>query len=415
MKNILLIVICIYLQQSLFGQTGSTKLDHWIKETNSDFVIVDFFASGCIACFKSLPKINQLQQQYKGKVKFLLVGKEDGKIQNTYEMFREKFNLDLDVRYDSTIQKAVGITGYPKYMWIQNGELLGASYSDALTEDRINEFIHSELDREKLIKNYARFNVYKQWNDLDNNAGAGVLLFRSALMKSTDSTPYYIPTSVYKQPVPGTFHAMNVTGEDLYRFAFFGRNNWMAPDSMYGVVSHDAILEINDTIKLRKDRYCYTVTVPGAAQTPALIQDRMKKDLEDYFGYDVSVELLDMPCLKLIIHDDTKIKSQSKLSSKRNWFTHAGMGLYNVPVQKLIAALSTSLTDNRPIIDHTGIDFNIDIELSAIMYDLEDVRTSLQKKGFDLVPSFAPMQVLVIREKRMLARKATAFSRSSNE
>ncbi|MDT9110944.1 hypothetical protein, partial [Escherichia coli] len=84
--------------------------------------------------------------------------------------------------------------------------------------DRINEFIHSKLDREKLVKNYARFNVYKQWNDLDNNAGAGVLLFRSALMKSTDSTPYYIPTSVYKQPVPGTFHAMNVTGVDLYRF-----------------------------------------------------------------------------------------------------------------------------------------------------------------------------------------------------
>ena len=67
-------------------------------------------------------------------------------------------------------------------------------------------------------------------------------------------------------------------------------------------------------------------------------------------------------------------------------------------VLKRIAYFSQIENASIPIVDETGIGYNIDLTLEFIPFDFDSVKRALEKKGLDIVQGEKEMDVLVIRD-----------------
>lgn len=67
-------------------------------------LVLDFFSRGCVACFQSLAKMNDLRKEFKDKMEVVLVAHTDEATRNAYERFRKKQNLDLPVAVHSSVR-----------------------------------------------------------------------------------------------------------------------------------------------------------------------------------------------------------------------------------------------------------------------------------------------------------------------
>src|SRR6185437_8757820 len=48
-----------------------------LGDLRSKWVILEFFSAGCDICFIRMPKINQIQKEFKDNIQVILVGKDD--------------------------------------------------------------------------------------------------------------------------------------------------------------------------------------------------------------------------------------------------------------------------------------------------------------------------------------------------
>ena len=191
----------------------------------------------------------------------------------------------------------------------------------------------------------------------------------------------------------------------------------------YGKYWPEAIVEVSDKSPFADERftvgntYNYSLKVPMEKNTARFLQSRMRQDLDDYFGYDATVETRQMPCwlLKVYPQDKKRIMSDNPKDgyiateiSEKHWAYN------NAEVRDIIRRLSkfyqkNGIPDdmyNAPFIDATGIDglINYDIKMEELDHfrsrggSFEGVRQYLQRIGFYLEKGKSPMKVVVIRD-----------------
>ena len=128
----------------------------------------------------------------------------------------------------------------------------------------------------------------------------------------------------------------------------------------------------------------------------------MRNDLDNFFGYNVKVETRLLPAYKIVVVDSILASGlKSKGGTPDEWGTPwtYGVKLTNMPMGEMIMALAIFHEKDPPIIDETGINYNVDLNLVADVYNFEDIRKGFQKLGLDLVKYDKPMKVVVIRDK----------------
>ncbi|MEO8174863.1 MAG: hypothetical protein ABI581_17325, partial [Sediminibacterium sp.] len=102
---------------------------------------------------------------------------------------------------------------------------------------------------------------------------------------------------------------------------------------------------------------------------------------------------------KLIAADSSKIPRTQNGESKRIKNTKTGIHLQNLPISVLVECLArASAFMDDVIIDSSGIGYNLDIKIDAIMTQLEDINTELKKNGLELVRSTKMMKTLIIKD-----------------
>jgi thiol-disulfide isomerase/thioredoxin len=114
-----------------------------ISDFKGRWLILDLFSTGCRACFQSFPKVNQLQKDFKGKVQFLLVGRDDNFIRDAYEKFRTRLKLDLAIAFDTLSFYHFGVKGVPHLMVIDDKGIVRAITS-SLTKTNIQDFLNGK-------------------------------------------------------------------------------------------------------------------------------------------------------------------------------------------------------------------------------------------------------------------------------
>lgn len=201
--------------------------------------------------------------------------------------------------------------------------------------------------------------------------------------------------------------------------------------SAYGKWWPKPIVESSDKKLITEKRfivgetYNYSLKVPKERNTARFLQKQMRQDLDDYFGYEVNVEIRDMPCwlLKVLGHD---LPRKVRLSDNQEGEftpikTEYGHLYKNAEIKDIIRRMwklgrTTRFKDiglpqemkNAPFIDATGFEGKIDYsitseEANSIFYNKDETSFSkskayLKKLGLYLEKGTHPMKVVVIRD-----------------
>jgi thiol-disulfide isomerase/thioredoxin len=399
-----------------------------LKDFKEKFLILDFFATGCASCFASLSHINQLQKDFKHQVQYILVGYDDKYIRSYFEKFRQKQNLQLSVCYDSLLfERFVPGGGVPYFVWIDDKGIVKAiTSSDDVNKQNVEAFVNRNAFEyadnsygAKLLKEASTFDPSKPFL-IKNNGGQDTnFLFRSLLSnwKPTDiiqNPPLDIKDIFSDRNVAVTlsskigFQGLGIDLSTLYRLAYSGRSIWDTKDSIYGNFYYLPQFDFEDSSVFEpdystgKNLYSYSLIIPLSKATSKYFMEVMRRDLQNYFGYNVEVVTKKMPCWKLISTEQARNNLKTKDSNyvrKKGIVinTVGGFSLKNIPVKTIIGQLYSYHQLEPPFIDETGIKSNIDITLDALMTDLDDVRRGLQKNGLDLVKGEKEMKVIIIK------------------
>ncbi|WP_299670815.1 redoxin domain-containing protein [uncultured Polaribacter sp.] len=449
--------------------------------------VVEFGATWCKPCAVAIPKLTALQKKYKKKVKVigLFVMEYNNEPKDTkkpkYVARVQKYvtkkgdQMDYSVAVDdpertmeNTWLRAEGKNGVP-YTFIvdKQGRIawIGRVESNGI-EKILNTILSNEYDINKFIawskedkKNQTPYNDKKLLLIEDNGGKSTNFLYRSILTNYNGdiqkAPPSFITGYYLAHPKPETemyLGRVQTTGTSLphlYNMAY-GDTLWnmpsyrlpknlMFPDTLknpytkrsYGKYWLQPIVEVSNKkpfdwfYNSPMNKYNYSLKVPTEKGTAKFLQDAMQRDLKTYFGYDVRVEIREMPCWKITANKNAvqnlKSKTPGQPYRRLKWDNEKGYDVKNAEIQDFIWKLASNsgLTDTPrppsnktanilPFIDATEFDFQIDYSIS--LEENDKINTALNKHDFSLAKAFLnrlglnlersthPMKVVVIRD-----------------
>lgn len=388
---------------------GDTKNPKTLDAFKGEYLILDLFSSTCIVCFGAMPKINQLQQDYRGKIRFLLIGKEDGKIASTYGKFEKRLNLKLDVIFDSIFFRRTKIKQVPTYIWIRpDGIVAAVTGPESVNKLNLDNFLKGgNVDPGRLVEKYA-FDYLTPFFANGNGGPDSNILRRTILARWNPKVPQYIPDLKY-QGINKVYNISAISKSKLYRIAYWGSMLWEPGDSMYAKKYPNPVFLDESNIENRLQRagdpplYVYSDSYQGD-KVPD-IQHALQWELKKYFDEDVEFVKRLMPCwvLKLTPGAEQKLRSKSQIRSYDH--SYAGVEVKNGKILDLLSLLSYSSRLDTLFIDETGIDYPIDFKIDALLTIDNDFFNAVRKLGISIELERREMEVMLIRPARNTTMK----------
>ncbi len=152
LRNILTVAACVALTSGAFGQRGKLSvgdpapgldIDTWIKgeETTIEsgkVYVIEFWATWCPPCRKSIPHLTELQEQY-GDAGLVIIGISDEEV-GTVRPFVEKMGKRMDYIVATDRRKATNRA------WFNRAGLKGIPAAFIVDRDGKLAFIGNPLD-----------------------------------------------------------------------------------------------------------------------------------------------------------------------------------------------------------------------------------------------------------------------------
>jgi thiol-disulfide isomerase/thioredoxin len=441
---ILLMFIFADSDKSLFAQTTPNKpevgkpcpdfvleeVTHYskskvtLKDFKGQWLILDFWFTGCTSCISSFPKINQLQREFKDQIKFVLVGKNDkkfnGDIEQLFEKLRLKQQLNLISAYDSLLHGNWEITKMPHMIVIDpEGIVRHITGGRDMTNEKLKDMIAG-----KPVTFYPKNRISIDFNPWENSTG-GQILYRSVLTrwngeKQESGYPLNDFVNFNLNRLKKGWTVSMVPLYALYNYAYFGRWTWTWRDpEYYGKYYHRPLLQMKDTTKFAFDYrtmssaeanlFNYSLFLPYPEITEEILMEEIRKNLASVFGYKVEVKSMPMPVYYLMAQPSAKSKLVTKGGEPDNGVGDdqkgyrsfaTGFTLKNQPMDRLLRLITWYLADKTidPFIDKTGITGNIDITIDADLTDWENINNALKRNGLELVRDKLEMNVILISD-----------------
>lgn len=377
--------------------------------------IITFFSTGCVGAFKALPEIDTLYRQFKDEVSFITVGSDKDSIRHAYKRFKSLYGLQLPVMFDRGAFESLGLSGVPKIIWLtREGLVQAVTYQ--IDKREVKKLIRGEQfsvpdsspeGKRKKAESFDRVESLAGINNSDMVLQCSVLTrWQPGIARQSLS-----PSMEGEHPMAG-LERLQLTDcglTELYRIAYAGRSfAYRVEDTArYGKWQYLPVLELADQspftdTKLGRNRYCYSQTLQRDKRTPAAMMEVMQQDLRLSFGYEVSIETRKMPYYRLLVIDSTRIRKATADPKKNDYHALLGGRIARTTITSLIGridhATATSWEYNLPILDETGIDYEIDVTVEGITTSIGDTARGLRKAGFDLVLGEKDFNVIVIRD-----------------
>ena len=381
---------------------------------------IDFWFAGCVSCIASFPKINKINNHFDGKINYILVGlnnKYNKDIKELYSEFQQRQNLQLISAFDSVLVEKWKITSMPHILVVDpKGIVRAITNGSDLEIDKVQSLINGENpklhDKTRQRKLFDDFSA----KSLDTN-----LIYRSQLYKWKDEYGTYAPIDVFVNlnnptvPIKG-YHIGGASLSTLYFIAHLGLepSSLSFKDTLYGKAYPKILLSIRDSSLFKfnpqptyfaEGFYNYSLIVQPKKATKSYLMQIMQNDLKSNFGYNVSIErrLVDVWCLisdkreatrRLATKGGRAFSSDSTLGAGAMGFT-----IRNQPIKSLLSRIAFYHSNySPPFFDDSEIKANIDITITANMLNLNEIKSSLQKNGLDLVLRKKELLVLIVND-----------------
>jgi thiol-disulfide isomerase/thioredoxin len=378
------------------------KTDHAkLSDFKANLLILDFWATWCAPCVKSIADFEKLQQQFAGKVQFILATPEQ---KNKILKFFKNKNIDLPCFVEEKQLKLYfPHNSVPHEVWMQNGKVIAVTYSNTVTAENIQKVLAAEpvlLPEKEFNPSYDR----NQPLISGNNGGNGDdIVFHSVITG-------YLPGILLEGSMndkEGRFKitALNASVGNLYVMAatkqygkFFGLKNRLLIEAKQKEKIIPPLAPGYDT-SVRPFFYCYELIVPASEKGNAF--SYMMQDLNRYFGalYHITCEIekIKTKCWVLKrVNNSTGIETKngpSKIQHQEDYEL-----FQNKPFSDFFYSISyVNQNQPYPFVDKTGITGKVDIQLSDSVTDISSLKTYLKKYGFQLSLEESEIKMIVIK------------------
>jgi thiol-disulfide isomerase/thioredoxin len=118
----------------------NTKETHRLSQYLGKIVIVDFWATWCAPCKKSLPKLAQIEKKYSKDIQVLTISIDDD--EENARRFIEEYKIDLIALYDEgkKVVSIFDISGMPTLFIIDQKGVIQSSF-EGYTEDSFDDVV----------------------------------------------------------------------------------------------------------------------------------------------------------------------------------------------------------------------------------------------------------------------------------
>jgi len=404
-----------------------------ISDYRGKWLVLDFWSRGCSGCIASFPKINKLDEQFKNKVKIVMVGlthntgtTSDDKL--TKAIFTSRmgpYGLKFTMAFDSLAGKKYGIHGVPA-IFVINPEGIVVATAIKLDSTQLSEFIAGRIPKyEKNWGSQLRPVLNPRLPLLTNGkkANGGIdtsFLARSILSVWNPEMGYKVEGLNIHGPngyIPGKVTLTGVDLPTLFRLAYTGKVIWGDNDSLYYTFSRKvlvrnvdtALFQMNDKGRTTENSYAYSLTIPQNIATLKRTKEYFFTDLHRYFGLTSHIELIPTDVYFLVVKDKkkvSKLKNRSGIFNIIGFTDRPGYKFTNISLtdflvkshlQECMEESSDFVFANQlSVIDKTGIDYKIDVVFDGDWRDMKQALGILHKNGFDLVKGKVDMKTIVV-------------------
>lgn len=386
-----------------------------LSDYRGKLLIIDFWATWCAPCVMMLPRIDSLQKQFEGRVHFLSVTAEPASKVNAFlDKYQKKRGKRIQVPTvvsDTVLHKLFYHTSIPHYVWIdQAGVVRAVTELREITAGKITAFLEKSPQRlvEKKDERSIAYTVEKPFLAGGNGGDGSALVYHSVLAKYTPGLRggfSWKTDSVLGRRITVT----NCARIWLYRIAYGKPGSWFYESNVR--------LETRDSAKISSSRYgqaykqwlsegngfCYEIIVPKplAEKTNALMQQQ----LSDFFPeYSARVVTETRRCLVLVRQSKGALISSGSGAPVLE-ITRMGWRVRNVSPGRLVERLNQLQSHSLTIVDQTGFDGNIDLDLLAGLSDLTAANRELARYGLAFVEKQVDQEILVISDNPATAKR----------
>lgn len=342
-----------------------------LSSLKDNVVILEFWATWCGPCVKSIPHMNELAEKLADKpVRFISITAEDetdiAKFLKKKSM-RSWIGLDLEKRSN----RAYGVQSIPFTVLIDRaGKIAGITRPDQVTEQHVLDVLEGKPVKFKpdiaiLLDEYIEYASTEEPSPYTR-------LFDLSIEPSRDTG------GMRMSGFPGSLDGKRVALRYLLSNAYGVRPN--------RVVGSIPILEQPFDVR------CFSVML-SQARAAEILQDALCASL----GIKTQIESRELDAYVLTIPD--KVGDGLKPGTGEGGFSTGNAGKtiksQNWPISRLAETLETIL--NEPVLDETGLKGRFDYELKFEAEGFEGVKSSLEKElGIRMIRAKRPVEFLVV-------------------
>ncbi|MEQ8469681.1 MAG: redoxin domain-containing protein [Marinoscillum sp.] len=369
-----------------------------LTDSRDKLIILEFINTHCGTCRKSIPHLESLQQTFQDDLSIILVSRQKDSIVRSAT---SKYNWSLPIiTEDTLLGKLFPYQSVPHQVWIKDKKVI------AITDWQYA----NEANTRKILAGQQVQTHTKQDDTLDfNHIVLPPPLYQSAI---TPSIQY--GSGVYRSSSDLLIY--NADAYELFRYAF---NRPTYPRGVY------VRAEVSDSLRhlldgpetqvtghytadsayfqwLKNFTFCYHLRFPKvAAVSTAGIQAAMQADLNNFFttymGIKGSIQERKIRCLALSQVGAPAFQTREQTAELIVEQEYCKM--VNQPIEVFLRQIAYQNHQlGMPVINTTGYNGNIDLEISGSLDNLEKVNQSIQKYGLQFVEQDHEIEVVVLKE-----------------
>lgn len=426
--------------------------------STESFYLIEFGATWCKPCIAAIPELSNIQREYNQQLRVISLfvmernPYDEKYLQNIHSFVNKHLNkINYSVAADWP-------DGQMQNDWLSAAHLEGVPHLFIVdSKGHIRWIGGATSEARKVIVSLLENNTVPKGNDkaiydpnklllIDNNGGAQTdFIFRSLLTSydgrisglSLDhifSYHDFKPDSIYDQ-YEDKLELIGYPITKLYYMAYGDtlsnmvpvRQNRKYPDTLklpytrstYGKVWFEPVIQVSDQAPFHfswdktRNRYNYSLKVPPGMGTAAFLQATLRRDLETYFGYSVTIETRAMPYWRLSVQNIKTVRSvllSKNQEAPVNIFDAISPYVFeNAEMRDIITVLGIhfgygSLDYGRlpknqqaPFIDETGITKRIDFHYEP-EWTFKECQEYLNSLGLQLTKGERNMKVVVIND-----------------
>ncbi|WP_186755677.1 TlpA family protein disulfide reductase [Echinicola salinicaeni] len=379
-----------------------------LSDYRGKLLILDFWATWCAPCIAGFSKADKLQKEFQDRLAILPVTyQEKEKVDKLFEKLSSLKDIRMPMAVaDNTLRGLFPHRTLPHYVWIdRTGEVVAITEADKLTADNIRKYLAGDsLDLKLKADRYTPLEKSAFLIAENTHIPRKPMVFQSAL---TGYIPGLISEYAY---FPKDKRGKRVIMTNQPRINFFQK---AYAEGKVAKVFHGNRIEIQSkqADKLTTDltgtayeewskanAFCLEYIVPweDAENFWAYFQQDLKRWFPEF---ESSIVLRDRKVYALVKLDPDR-NYQSEGGEKIFKMDAFGATLHNASLSKFIARLNYLFLQSSPLplVDKTGIDHPVDLDLNVSLGDIEQLRKALEQQGYGLVETTEEIEILVIRD-----------------